>query len=924
MFISNRTLALSVAVLLAGCAPRGEKLLERAEASLAKGEYRAAMIDLKNYVAQSPEDAGARARLGLALLELGDVGGAEAEIGKARDMGADRRSTAAVECRVLVARNAYQRVLDECVDLGDPAVDPDLAIARGEALLGLQRFSEAQANFEVAAKARPSSLNAIQGLASAALGLEGAAGARRVFEAAPPAVKEQARYWLALGSVELRGGDFAAAERAFSAAAEKTEREEDSRDRLSSLAGLTEAQLRQGKTQQAAATSDLLLQAAPKSPYAKILRAQAAAGAGDLATARTLLEEAVSADPENAEARTMLGLVNMQQGNLGQAEMHLANVVARNPDNVRAQQLLASVRSQLQPPEQTLESLKPALERPAAAPALFTLASQLSLQSGNREGALGYLAQAAQSSGQATPEAQLELANGYLAAGEIDRAIEILEAMPQGVGAAAIRRETLLVAALLRQGKADEAIARADVLAERPPEDSASHNIAGAVYAATGRRDRARAEWSRVLEARPEDVAVRMNLARLDIADGKPDAAAEQLNKVLARDPKNLMATLGLVAVSQSKDDAEGAARWARKAVDDHPDSPEVRLALSQFYLGQRDFGEAKAAAAEALRLSPKSAAAANAMGLAEIGAGDVSAAVKSFKQAVEFAPRGNYQLNLARAYVVGRKPDEALRVLDDALKSSPRQPTTLALAATIALQVGQLEKATGYVERLRALAPDAPGTMRLEGDLAVASRRYKDALGYYDKAARSGPDAVLAIARYRAGMAAGVPQPQQPLEDWLARSPGDAGVRVLLAEYEQQRGNTSAAIAGYEKTLETAPANVMALNNLAGMYQQKGDARALTLAKRAYEAAPENPAVQDTYGWALVSDGDLERGLELIREAARVLQGVPEVQYHLGAALARKGESEEARRILQQVLAANAPASVRAGAEAELAKLVR
>jgi tetratricopeptide (TPR) repeat protein len=245
-------------------------------------------------------------------------------------------------------------------------------------------------------------------------------------------------------------------------------------------------------------------------------------------------------------------------------------------------------------------------------------------------------------------------------------------------------------------------------------------------------------------------------------------------------------------------------------------------------------------------------------------------------------------------------------------------------MAATVALQVGQLEKAAGYVERLRTLAPDAAGTLRLEGDLAMASRRYKDALGYYDKAARNGSDAVLAVARYRAGMAAGVPNPQQPLEDWLARSPGEAGVRVLLAEYEQQRDNTSAAIAGYEKALETAPANVMALNNLAGIYQQKGDARALMLAKRAYEAAPQNPAVQDTYGWILVGNGDLERGLELIREAAKVLQGVPEVQYHLGAALARKGENEEARRILQQVLAANASASVRAGAEAELAKLVR
>ena len=178
---------------------------------------------------QHPEDARARAQLGLALLELGDIGGAEIELAKARDLGADRKDTLVAECRLLVTRSAYERVLEECNDVGDPAIDPDLAIARGDALLGLQRFTEARTNFEFAAKARPTSLSAIHGLAAAAFGLEGPAGARKVFEAAPQAVKDQPRYWLALGSEEIRGGDFAAAERAFATAVEKTGKEENAR-----------------------------------------------------------------------------------------------------------------------------------------------------------------------------------------------------------------------------------------------------------------------------------------------------------------------------------------------------------------------------------------------------------------------------------------------------------------------------------------------------------------------------------------------------------------------------------------------------------------------------------------------------------------------------------------------------------------------
>ena len=84
------------------------------------------------------------------------------------------------------------------------------------------------------------------------------------------------------------------------------------------------------------------------------------------------------------------------------------------------------------------------------------------------------------------------------------------------------------------------------------------------------------------------------------------------------------------------------------------------------------------------MRLAPKSAQAANAMGLAELGAADIPAAISSFRKAVEWAPRGSYHMNLARAYLMDRKADEALRVLDEALRSAPRQPQTLALAATI------------------------------------------------------------------------------------------------------------------------------------------------------------------------------------------------------------------------------------------------
>src|SRR5688572_1351023 len=291
-------------VPLAACSPSGEKLLARAEEQLAVGEYRGAMIDLRNYLARNPDDARARVDLGLAMLELGEVTAAEEEIAKATGLGAGRDQTLLVECRLMVARASYQKALDECTSSGaDASRAVELAVVRGEALLGLRRYDEARASFESVLKAQPQNLNALQGLAIAAFGAGGIEAARTVFAGAPEQVRSRPRYWLALGSLELRASALEEAEKAFEAAlARSSDDDKEGPDALGALAGLTETQLRLNKLDAARASSERLLTAAPNSRIAKLLSAQVAASGGDDERAREQLEELVSANPDDLQA----------------------------------------------------------------------------------------------------------------------------------------------------------------------------------------------------------------------------------------------------------------------------------------------------------------------------------------------------------------------------------------------------------------------------------------------------------------------------------------------------------------------------------------------------------------------------------------------------------------------------------------------
>src|SRR5262249_25541617 len=125
----------------------------------------------------------------------------------------------------------------------------------------------------------------------------------------------------------------------------------------------------------------------------------------------------------------------------------------------------------------------------------------------------------------------------------------------------------------------------------------------------------------------------------------------------------------------------------------------------------------------------------------------------------------------------------------------------------------------------------------------------------------------------------------------------------MQLAVINQQLKNFAAARDAYEQLLAVAPNSALALNNLAVLYSERlGEFdKAYDLAKKANEAAPNEPHLADTLGWILFKKGDYGNALRLLQESAGKLPDLPEVQFHLGMAHYMLGEEEPARIALQK-----------------------
>jgi Flp pilus assembly protein TadD len=159
-------------------------------------------------------------------------------------------------------------------------------------------------------------------------------------------------------------------------------------------------------------------------------------------------------------------------------------------------------------------------------------------------------------------------------------------------------------------------------------------------------------------------------------------------------------------------------------------------------------------------------------------------------------------------------------------------------------------------------------------------------------------------------------------LSDWLQEHPNDAAVRLAYASTLHQRGRKSQAIAEYERVLSHQPGSVLALNNLAWLYFEDGDSRAVELAERAYDRAPERAEIIDTYGWLLVKGGRVEEGLSLLERAAQRAPENGDIRYHLAAGLAEAGEKSRARRELSALLDSGKDFPEKSAAQALLAEL--
>ncbi len=881
---------------LAFAADRAEKASEYYEDALVRmqrDDINGAIVQLKNALQQDSKMLPALVLLGEAYLKSGAPLGAERVLADAERLGADRSQIIAMQVEVYNLLGRNEALLERFSPEGlPPGVKYKVLVTRGYAQIDLNQGRAAIQSLEQARRIDSNNPAALVAEAMAYLRMNDFSNAGEMARLAIEKSPSDPSGWSMKGSIAHAQGD---AEGALAGYGKALDLKPDYLDALIARASLL---FDLNRDKDAARDVAVLKQRFPDDPRSAYLQALQAGRQGNEAEVRNALVKATSAlDALPFEAvltrPQLLLLGGISHYSLGQnekAKTYLGAYLKKYPQHMGARKIYTAILMSEKDYARAIAFMEgPARARPDDPQALSMLATAY-MALGQHAKAVSLLEQASELGGGNAPDITANFGLSLIGSGQEERGMGQLQkayARTPGSSLAGVP----LAMMYLKQNQTKPAIQILLSVTRNEPQNLAALNLLGVARGLSKDLAGARKTYELVLQKDRRFTPAALNLARLDLYEGKPDEARTRLLAILKEQPKNLDVLFELAQLEQKTGHVQDAVRWLEKARSLNPQSLRPNLMLVELYLQTGDSQKALDIAKEVQASSRDNLQAIAALGRAYLAVGNRGLARENFKRITQLAGfDADWQQRAAQFQIMAGDYEGARYSLDKALLSKPGYLPALLLRARLDLSAGNLDAAETQARALLAQHPREAAVHRLLGEIAMRRQRPADAVVEFAQAFNLSKTSEHAIDLYNAHVRSGdTNKALSFLQGWVSSQPADQAARRMLAAGLAQAGRTAEAQTQYETLLKQLPNDASVHNDLAYLLLQQRKPGALALAERAYSLAPDRADIADTYGWALVESGQIDKGLRYLREAQVRAPNQPEVRAHLEEALKRK-----------------------------------
>lgn len=898
----------------------------RADQQAQSGDPRGALIELKNAVAEQPDDAELRLRLGRLYLDLGDPTVAEKELQRAVDLGRDDFETHLLLAKARLDQGDTEAVLSDR-DLDGAQTPEDRAAVK--VLLGRARLAQNQAEgarleFAAALTEVPRYSPALIGLTRVKLQARDFAGVEQSLrDAAAGLEADEAQILTLRGDLALAQERYQDAVRAYQDALKLRPYQ------TALLRALAAAQIGTGQFSEADANLKRILKYAPKDLDTLYYQAVLAFQQQDDARANEQIQAVLNSSVAYAPALRLAGLVSYRLKHFQQAREYLSQYHGLVPEDAAAGRLLGITLLQVDDPAKAYEVLKPLAAGQTQDAALLAAVGTAATLSGKAAEGAAYL-QRAQALAPDDSDLKARLAASQVAAGNRKQGLAELMRLAQS-DPKLTELAFPVTAALLAHGEFTQALAAAAHVRAAHPEQAKAWSLQGIAQVGAGDLDAAQASFRKALTLDPNDPDARTGLADLQYRRGDAAGAIAALQAILTSHPDDQRTLINLAGIEDASGQTDSAVGRLTAALARSPADPALRTALARIQVRQLRPQEALDLLADADQDDPEVLLI---RGQAELAAARNESALATFKRLVAAHPdRIEARLLLARAYQAVRDWPAAHQEIAAALAQDPQGPGTrlAAVRCTLTDPRATKEQAAAAVATLTELAkayPEDPHIMQWRGRLLARMNKPQEALAVLQAAYKTQQtsDSVQSLAatlfdQDQRDQAIGL------LRDWLSANPQDNTARLRLAQLEVITGNYRGAAEDLSSALRQHAEGAELQTALAWTLALAGRTdEAAPLAEQAVRRDPKDALAAHALALVYLAQGKSPRAVEVLRP---VMSGGaarnPRMQLDYARALAGAGDAAGARAALKRLLETSPDtASERTEAKALLGRLPR
>jgi putative PEP-CTERM system TPR-repeat lipoprotein len=523
---------------------------------------------------------------------------------------------------------------------------------------------------------------------------------------------------------------------------------------------------------------------------------------------------------------------------------------------------------------------------------------------------------------------------------------EIRRAMDLGVAKA--KTVPQLARALMAQGQVQKALD--ELNAASPLQEASAEILRGDAYTALGKRAEAKSAYKQALQLTPDAPLALVGLARIAYAEKDVAGATQMVDQAVAKNPQTTEPLIAKADLLRAQGKNEEAMAAYDAAVKLKPDNVQHRIARANLEVAMRRFDQAKADIDAARKISPSAPTISYAQAVLDFSQGRYKEAQEAIQQVLKVAPDHMPSLLVAGAieYALGsneqaeqhvkrylesdpnnayatkllasvmlkkNEPQQALSVLNPAMKQGSPDPQLLSLAGESYMRSKDFSKATEYFEKASTLAPQAPmirtalgmsklaqgenasGMAELEmaskmdvnntqpGTLLVINhlrlKEYDKALAAAQKMEKEKPkDAQVKTLKGNVYMARReLSQARQSFEEAVKLDPGYFPPVVNLAQIDVIEKKPDAAKARMEAFLEKYPKNAEAIGALASLAKSQGhNEEATKLLERAANDKPDDIAAALRLGTHYLQINEKQKATALAQKLVVSYPSSPEV----------------------------------------------